>query len=264
MESLARSIGRFVDGFANSSATFDTPVRDKESAVRPVYLLEDDNYLNAILNNSITKTSLRCVADNFYSTSFDEILMYSTLVSVSSYPVLYQILDYCCQTLSIDEIPEVYVTGRLRGINALSLEVKRKIFILISREATICLSESELRFLLGHELGHHQQGNLVCHTVNGLLDTLNNKSEIFGPLISDAIEVPLKRWCRQSEFNADRAGLICSGDINVVKQLFLKLGMIENPSAFNLYKETSEDHPLLSTRYNELKSFAISNIITIA
>lgn len=257
MESLARSIGRFVDGFANSSATFDAPVQDKVTA-RPSYMLEEDNYLDVILNNAITKASLRRIADNFYSTSIEDTLKLSTLVSVSSFPALYRILENCCHTLSIDEIPEVYVTGRLRGINALSLEVKRKKFILLSREATICLSEPELEFLLGHELGHHQQGNLVCHTVNGLLNSLNAKSEIFGPLISDTIEVPLKRWCRQSEFNADRAGLICSGDINVVKQLFVKLGMIENPTVFNLYQETSEDHPLLSTRYNELKSFAQS------
>lgn len=256
MESLARSIERFVDGFANSSATFDVPVRDKESAVRPVYMLEDDNYLNAILNNSITKTSLRRVADKYYTSSVDETLKSSTLVSVSSYPVLYQILDYCCQTLSIDEIPEVYVTGRLRGINALSLEVKRKKFILISREATICLSESELRFLLGHELGHHQQGNLVCHTVNGLLDTLNNKSEIFGPLISDAIEVPLKRWCRQSEFNADRAGFICCGEIGTVKSLLAKIKEKRFRTSYLSVSELFEDHPLLMTRMEKIIEFS--------
>lgn len=258
MESLARSIERFVDGFANSSAAFDVPVRDSEPVARPSYLLKEDNYLDAVINNTVTKASLRYVADKYYSTSVDETLKSSTLVSASSYPSLHQILRKCEHSLSLCDMPEVYVTSKLRGINALSLEVKREKLILISREATVCLSEPELEFLLGHELGHHQQGNLVCHTVNGLLNSLNAKSEIFGPLISDTIEVPLKRWCRLSEFNADRAGLVCCKDINVVKQLFVKFGMIENPTAFNLYQETSEDHPLLSTRYNELKSFAQS------
>lgn len=256
MESLARSIGRFVDGFASSSATFDAPVRDKESAVRPVYMLEDDNYLNAILNNSIIKTSLRRVADKYYTSSVDETLKSSTLVSVSSYPLLYQILDYCCHTLSIDEIPEVYVTGRLRGINALGLEVKREKFILISREATVCLSEPELEFLLGHELGHHQQGNLVCHTVNGLLNSLNAKSEIFGPLISDTIEVPLKRWCRQSEFNADRAGFICCGEIEAVESLMTKITAKRFRTSYSSISELFEDHPLLKTRMEKLIEFS--------
>ena len=75
MESLARSIERFVDGFANSSATFDVPVRDKESVARPSYLLKEDNYLDAVINNTVTKASLRYVADKYYSTSVDETLV---------------------------------------------------------------------------------------------------------------------------------------------------------------------------------------------
>lgn len=119
--------------------------------------------------------------------------------------------------------------------------------------ATIRLNEKELRFILGHELGHHQQGNLVCHTVNGLLDTFNTSSEIFGPMISDTIEVPMKRWCRQSEFNADRAGYICCGDIDAVTNLFLKLGMESVCSAYKEYKELEDAHPHLQTRFTELK-----------
>lgn len=256
MESLARSIERFVDGFANSSATFDAPVQDKISTASPSYMFEEDNYLDAILNNAIAKASLRRIADNFYSTSIEDTLKLSTPVSVSSYPALCQILEKCCHTLSIDKIPEVYVTGRLRGINALSLEVKRKKFILMSREAVVCLSESELRFLLGHELGHHQQGNLVCHTVNGLLNSLNAKSEIFGPLISDTIEVPLKRWCRQSEFNADRAGFICCGEIEAVESLMTKITAKRFRTSYSSISELFEDHPLLKTRMEKLKEFS--------
>lgn len=256
MESLARSIERFVDGFANSSASFDVPVRDSEPVARPSYLLKEDNYLDAVINNTVTKASLRYVADKYYSTSVDETLKSSTLVSASSYPSLYKITGYCCQSLSIDEIPEVYVTGRLRGINALSLEVKLKKFILISREATVCLSESELRFLIGHELGHHQQGNLVCHTVNGLLDTLNNSSEIFGPMIADTLEVPMKRWCRQSEFNADRAGYICCGEIGAIKSLMTKITENRNRTSYSSVSELFEDHPLLMTRVEKLIEFS--------
>lgn len=258
MESLVRNIGRFVDGFANSSATFDVPVQGKNTVVRPSYLLEEDNYIDTIINNPITRASLRHIADKYYTSSVEQVLQTSTLVTSSSYPSLHQIIDKCSRSLSLRDIPEVYVTSKLQGINALSLEVKKKSFVLVSRQATVSLSESDQCFLIGHELGHHQQGNLVCHTVNGLLNNINAKSEIFGLLISDAIEVPMKRWCRLSEFNADRAGLVCCKDINAVKQLFVKLGMIENPTSFNLYQETSEDHPLLSTRYNELKSFAQS------
>lgn len=257
MERLARNIGKFVDGFANSSVTVDAPVQNKVSTARSSYMLEEDNYLDVILNNAIAKASLRRIADNFYSTSIEDTLKLSTLVSVSSYPALYQILENCCHTLSIDEIPEVYVTGKLWGINALSLEVKLKKFILLSREAVVCLSESELRFLLGHELGHHQQGNLVCHTVNGLLNSLNAKSEIFGPLISDTIEVPLKRWCRQSEFNADRAGLICCGEMKAVESLLSKIIERSGRTLYGSVMELYNDHPFIQTRVNKLEEFRL-------
>lgn len=143
----------------------------------------------------------------------------------------------------------------MKGINALSIETQGKQFILVGRKTTILLSESELAFLFGHELGHHQQGNLVCHTVNGLMNSLVKSSEIFGPIILDTIEVPLKRWCKQSEFNADRAGYLCCKNISTVKSLFKKLGMIETPSTFHHYRETADDHPMFITRYNQLLQY---------
>ena len=139
----------------------------------------------------------------------------------------------------------------MKGINALSIETKGK----LGRKTIILLSESELSFLLGHELGHHQQGNLVCHTVNGLMNNIVKSSEIFGPIILDTIEVPLKRWCKQSEFNADRAGYLCCENISTVKSLFKKLGMIETPTSFHHYRETGDDHPMFITRYNQLLQY---------
>ena len=75
-------------------------------------------------------------------------------------------------------------------------------------------------------------------------------------MVQDAIEVPLKRWCRRSEFNADRAGFLCCKDIEVIKQLFMKIGMIESPTVYHQYKETGEDHPMLTTRLQELNKYA--------
>lgn len=148
------------------------------------------------------------------------------------------------------------MTTKLRGINALSVEIKGCKMILVSRRFASSLTTDEMKFILGHELGHHQQGNLVGHTVNGLLNSMTDKSEVLGPIVLDTIEVPLKRWCRRSEFNADRAGFLCCQDIKVVRNLFLKLGMIEERNVFHQYKETGEDHPLLFTRYEELLKYA--------
>lgn len=263
MGNLVSHIERFVDGFANSSASFDVSNQDNlqeqvapQQNNQPYYLLEEDNYFSAIVENPIIKATLRKIADQNYSASVEATLQVATLVTADSCPTLHRVLSDCSRSLLISETPEVYITNRIRGINALSMEVKRKKFILMSREAVVCLSESELRFLLGHELGHHQQGNLVCHTVNGLLNSLNAKSEIFGPLISDTIEVPLKRWCRQSEFNADRAGFICCGEIEAVESLMTKITAKRFRTSYSSISELFEDHPLLKTRMEKLIEFS--------
>lgn len=244
----------FVDQFANSTTGNDaTPLR-KENR-RAWYAKWDENYLGDLLDNNFAKSILRKIADSYYGKQLDELLEEATELTSDTYPLLYEIYAACCETLGMYTPPMAFVTGKMKGINALSLEVKGRQLILISPKVAVCLLPEQQAFLLGHELGHHQQGNLVCHTVNGLMDTLNNASEIFGPLVLDTIEVPLKRWCRCSEFNADRAGFLCSKTPDSILQLFLRLGMKSDVSAYEDYQELEFAHPLLNTRWEALKDY---------
>lgn len=247
-------IKEFVDNFSNSTTHQDYSPHPKEDA--PAWYAEwDNNYIGTFVENPITKQCLRAVADHYYADQLDDILGRATELTEYTYPTLHQIYIECCDQLGLYHHPRAYVTSSLQGINALSLEVKGMKVVLISIISAMRLTPQEQAFLIGHELGHHQQGNLVCHTVNGLIENFSSKSEIFGPIVSDAIEVPLKRWCRCSEFNADRAGYLCCKDINSTKSLFLKAGMIEKPSTYLHYKEIGDDHPMLITRYNKILEY---------
>ena len=253
----------FVDSFINSTTpTFDKPEELPKDA-DAWYATWEDNYIGDFLNNSITKSGLQKIADTYYGGQLEELIRKSTELSALTHPSLFKIYKSCCKRLGFVNLPKLYVTGQIQGINALSIEVKGRRLILLSRMSTIRLSEQELRFIIGHELGHHQQGNLACHTVNGLLDALNNSSEIFGPMISDTIEVPMKRWCRQSEFNADIAGLICCENLEVIINLFRKLGVQPNQPAYHEYRELDASHPHLNTRLAALTQYTNSqkNII---
>ncbi len=258
MESLNRAykgICSFVDDFANST-TGSNPIPPMKLENRDAWYAEwDDNYMGDFLDNKVTKAILRKIADTYYGKQLDSLLAEAAELTSDTHPMLNDVFQYCCGTLGMNLQPKAYVTGRMRGINALSIEVKRKQIILISPKVAIMLSPEEQAFLLGHEIGHHQQGNLVCHTVNGLVENFNNASAIFGPLVLDTIEVPLKRWCRRSEFNADRAGYICCQDIQVVKQLFLKVGRHVETSAYGEYKELGAAHPMLKTRLDVLAEY---------
>lgn len=258
MESLNNAyngIRSFVDHFANST-TSNKPGSSEKMENRGAWYAEwDDNYMGDFLDNKLTKKILRKIADTYYGKQLDALLTESTELSQDSHPMLYEVFQHCCAILGMNLYPKVYVTGRIKGINALSLEVKRREMILISPKVAIKLSPEEQAFLLGHEIGHHQQGNLVCHTVNGLVESFNNASAIFGPLVLDTIEVPLKRWCRRSEFNADRAGYICCQDLQVIRKLFQTIGGIQHISAYQEYKEIGAAHPLFQTRLEVLTQF---------
>jgi Zn-dependent protease with chaperone function len=257
MEALSRAyngLRGFVDEFANSTTGSNSAPRKMENR-KAWYAEWDDNYMGDLLNNYLTKSILRKIADSYYGQQLDVLLEEATELTVDNYPMLYDVYNHCCVSLGMFTQPKAYITGKMKGINALSLEVKGNKLILISPKAATCLPPEEQAFLLGHEISHHQQGNLVCHTVNGLIDNINNASEIFGPLVLDTIEVPLKRWCRCSEFNADRAGYICCKNEEAIKQLFLRLGMKSNSSAYADYKEVGAAHPMLHTRWNVLREY---------
>jgi len=244
----------FVDEFANSTTGSDTAPRKMENR-KAWYAEWDDNYVYDILNTNFARNLLRKLADSCYGRQVDEIIDCATELVSTAYPMSFEVFRLCCETLGMYNPPKVYVTGKLKGINALSLEVHLKQYILISPSSTVRLTPYEQAFLYGHELGHHQQGNLICHTVNGLLNSLNRINELFGYVIPDTIEIPFKRWCRMSEFNADRAGYLCCKDTDSINSLFLKAIPYKKCSNVDAYKELSYGHPLLSARIRELNNY---------
>lgn len=207
-----------------------------------------DNYMDIVLSNSLVRKTLYSVIDNFYGNQVKEIEECGQIVTETNFPRLFQKIKYCCNVLSINEQPVTIVTSRLKGINALSVEYDENALILISKRSTVLLSDGELQFMLGHELGHIASGNIVCHTIKGLLDSLNNKSDILGPMISDLISIPLNNWYRCTEFTADRAGYLCCMDFDCVKKLFEKLFTDMQITASKQYGELFVDHPLPETR----------------
>lgn len=247
----------FVDAFANSASGIAERKEVEPASVssKPYYVCRSDNYLEDILDNFATKKTLKSIATKYYSPRIDNIVQNGSKLSDNSFPRLWNNFEHCCKTLGIKNYPDTYITDKLTGINGLSIEVNDNPFVLLSFQTAILLNDAEQRFLIGHELGHIQQGNLVCHTVNGLLDAFNRSSEIFGSIISDAIDIPLKRWCRQTEFNADRAGLICCENIDVATQLLTKITEKKYKTTYAIISELYDNHPLNKTRIELLKEY---------
>lgn len=229
--------------------------------LRTTYYQEDyaypcESYINALLNSFVVRKSLQKIADKYYSEEATKLYSVSTRVTEQTFPQLCRLYEICLSRLNVQEIVPFYVTGRLAGINALSIELKGEQMILLSRQAAAQLSNDELLFMLGHELGHCHYGHIICHTVLGLIHDMNHASDILGPLLTDMIEVPLVKWFHCSEFTADRAGLICCGSMQTAQEIFYRLGMNAPLDAYEHYQELSTPHPLLQTRWEMLQRFA--------
>lgn len=230
---------------------------DHVTYYREDYAYPCDSYINVLLSSFLVRKTLQKVAEKQYSEEAEKIYKESTLVNAQNYPQLNSIYETCIDRLHLTDRWPLYVTSQLTGINALSIELRGKQMILISRQAAAQLTDEELLFVLGHELGHCHYGHMVCHTVLGLIRDMNKANEIIGPVVTDMVEVPLVRWFHCSEFTADRAGLICCQSMQTAYEIFRQLKMNENSKdAYTRYQELSSPHPLLQTRWEMLQKYA--------
>ena len=249
-----------VDSFANSSA--GEPAKPKKQEVVkpasiPDYAYSCDNYIDSILENKLTRQTLRAIATKYYGQQIEEVIQNGSKLSERNYPRLFSNYQDCCKTLNVTNPPKVFVTSRLTGINALSVEIEKEPIVMVSYMSVIGLNDLEQKFLLGHELGHIQLGHMLAHTVQGFLNDLNKRVELLGPIVTDLIDVPLNRWYRTSEFTADRAGFLCCKDMDTIRTLFKRLEHDTPVSAFNQYKELSDAYPRMSTRLAQLSQYAL-------
>lgn len=200
------------------------------------------------------KKVLQTISDKYFSDDIESIIRTHVPVNKDNYPSLWNNYQVCCDILGVVDVPVLYVTSQLCGINGLSMSYKDKTYIVVSLQVAI-LPMAEQRFLLGHELGHCQQGNLAAHVVAGLLDTMNNMDKFITPIIQDLFDVPLKNWFRETEFKADEAGYRCCKDIDAVIALLSKVGNVNHSSAYEQYRELEEMHPLVKNRIIHLKKY---------
>jgi Zn-dependent protease with chaperone function len=215
--------------------------------------------MELILSFPRVKSTIESIVNDYYGHQIENIKKVGVPVTSIAYPRLYNTIKECCRCLNVGQQPEVILTRRIQGINALSVGSDLNPMILLSMKSAICLPVGELKFLIGHELGHILQKNMICHTVSGLLLNLKQKSEILGTMIADLIEMPLKEWCRCSEYTADRAGLMCCKDMEYVYSLMAKVKRYERQSMAPQLMELYKDHPFIDKRLEKLKAYSNEN-----
>lgn len=105
-------------------------------------------------------------------------------------------------------VPDLFIT-QTPVVNAGAIGVDDP-FIVLNSATIDLLDDEELRFVIGHELGHVRSGHALYKTMLAIIlrFTLFRMSAIAG-LATLGITLALREWSRKSELSSDRAGLLC-------------------------------------------------------
>lgn len=225
------------------------------------------------LDNQVINTVFNKIVQTSIDATWGLSLATGIHVSPNTYPEIYKIVVECADSLGIP-IPYVIISDQVKGINACTAGTNQFAFIAISSMLPLVLNTDELRFVIGHECGHLALGHVVYHTAINMAGSVSGLIPIIGDVISKTITYPLNAWSRRSEISADRAGLICCGDIEIATRSLLKLeaGLLNvngidvdayvkesenvlNNTALGKFSEIAMSHPIIPKRIKALKLF---------
>ncbi|GAA4915433.1 Zn-dependent protease with chaperone function [Stackebrandtia albiflava] len=125
--------------------------------------------------------------------------------------------------LDIPEPPELYV-HRNPDLAGVTMGIDKPI-VSISSGAVQMLDDQELRFLLGHELGHAASGHALYRTLFvWVLRLTSNLAWLpVGSVGLRVILAALSEWRRKSELTADRAGLLAVQNPNTAIRVLARI-----------------------------------------
>ncbi|MBV9380481.1 MAG: M48 family metallopeptidase [Streptosporangiaceae bacterium] len=204
----------------------------------------------------------------------------SVRVSERQFPHIYALVRDGSYILDLPDVPECYVV-QSPIVNAMALGKDRP-FLVLTTGLVNLHDQEELRFVVGHELGHVLSGHAVYRTM--LLWLIQLAARIawmpIGYLGLRGIIWGLEEWFRKSELSCDRAGLLACQDVDAARRALMKTAggpqLSElNPDAFReqaheydavpdlrdsilkLLQLQGNTHPFAVVRFAELDRWAM-------
>jgi Zn-dependent protease with chaperone function len=136
---------------------------------------------------------------------------------------VYQAHMEAAAALDVRDLPDVYVyADPVPRAMAIGLDQP---FIVLTSGMVDLLDEDELRFVVGHELGHVLSGHALYTTMLTRLLTMTGAWSWvpFGALGLRALVAALFEWQRKAELSGDRAGLLATQDPAAALRVHMKL-----------------------------------------
>lgn len=158
---------------------------------------------------------------------------------------VHQLYREAGDALDAPELPELFIRAD-PTINAMAIGLDKPVIVLNSGLLEV-MDDDELRFVLGHELGHVLSGHAVYRSLLGLLLGLSSSfiAIPFGALGVRAVIAALLEWQRKSELSGDRAGLLATQQPEVALRAHMKMasgGRIDELDADAFLAQADEYH----------------------
>jgi Zn-dependent protease with chaperone function len=171
-------------------------------------------------------------------------------------PKMSALVEECSQKLQPGEV-ETYLV-KSDQMNAYTFGLTDPKALVVYTPMISVMGPGELKFVIGHEMGHVALGHTWLNTIVGGLA---------------GIPAAFRWWNRMCEFSADRAGLLACGDLNLAVSALVKLAApnIRSQQEFerslavldaqddqvgNRLAEIFQTHPMLIRRIEKLREYA--------
>ena len=139
------------------------------------------------------------------------------------FPDIHRLVQDGASVLDLPEVPETFVSSDPFP-NARTVGIEHP-FLVLSSGLIDLMDEEELRFVIGHELGHVLSGHSVYRSMLDHLLALSRRVFFLpvGYLGLRALITALEEWYRKSELSCDRAGVLAGQDPAAALRAHMKL-----------------------------------------
>lgn len=145
-------------------------------------------------------------------------------VTPKMFPRLHKSLTWATKILDVPE-PELYVKLDPRP-NAFTYGHTNP-FITLTTGLIDMMSDEEVFFVIGHEVGHIKGGHVLYGTmarnIAAIIELLGEFTLGIGSLLGRGLAYALYEWYRAAELTSDRAALLCVQDLEPARTAFMKM-----------------------------------------
>lgn len=197
----------------------------------------------------------------------------ATEVTETSDTKLSHSIEICAQRLQVEPVQVFILPSKIR--NAYTFGMASPKALVIYSSLIQILDDDELRFIIGHEMGHICLGHTWLNSLVGGMSGI--PSSITSAIL---MQMAFLWWNRSCEYSADRAGMLACGNPRKALSALIKLEVgsaITDPAQLNAILRRIDDeddsllndlgevfatHPKIFRRIENIQSYASSSEYT--